>query len=335
EKNGKWSCIYAVGSQEYQMVCMRPDIASTYLGMLDGFDRGLQTYVQVFVDFDYAMGRSITRYGFMILGCTGSLKANLQHMKALPTTEVGYMTFTEAWKKKMWLKGLLTKSRYELRLVAGIATGALVKGGSRSEVPAQVEQFGDFAEGFIARGTAGVVVETALYPIDVINTSQQAARGGGNIVLQEFYSGLAENLVSVLPKGYIILLLALLLLSSALFVGVYEPTKNKLLKILPNKTNKSTLTRSSLRLDLQDGFLLAGASTLKHVTLDSILLLVGNLRELSNKSNNAELKLFLEVEVGQDLQPIPPPAKTKEEILLLFKYDPVKESSYLFLSIYA
>ncbi|GJW40853.1 zinc finger, CCHC-type containing protein [Tanacetum coccineum] len=28
EKNGKWSCIYAVGSQEYQMVCMRLDIAS-------------------------------------------------------------------------------------------------------------------------------------------------------------------------------------------------------------------------------------------------------------------------------------------------------------------
>nr|GEW30555.1 zinc finger, CCHC-type [Tanacetum cinerariifolium] len=50
----------------------------------------------VFVDFDYAMGRSITRYGFMILGCAGSLKANLQDMKALSTTEAGYMTFTEA-----------------------------------------------------------------------------------------------------------------------------------------------------------------------------------------------------------------------------------------------
>ncbi|GJS48650.1 hypothetical protein Tco_0598771 [Tanacetum coccineum] len=28
EKNGKWSCIYAVGSQEYQMVCTRLNIAS-------------------------------------------------------------------------------------------------------------------------------------------------------------------------------------------------------------------------------------------------------------------------------------------------------------------
>nr|GEV18281.1 pyruvate kinase [Tanacetum cinerariifolium] len=69
----------------------------------------------------------------------GSLKANLQHMKALSTTEARYMTFTEAWKKKIWLKGLLTESRYELRLVAGIATGALVKGCFRSEVSAQVK----------------------------------------------------------------------------------------------------------------------------------------------------------------------------------------------------
>ncbi|GKB57429.1 hypothetical protein Tco_0913615 [Tanacetum coccineum] len=107
EKNGKWSCIYAVGSHEYQMVCTRLDIASVDVGMLDKFDRGLQI--------------------------------NVQHMEALSTTEAGYMTFTEAWKKEIRLKGLLTESRYELRLVAGIATGALVKGGSRSEVLAQVK----------------------------------------------------------------------------------------------------------------------------------------------------------------------------------------------------
>ncbi|KAK9075087.1 hypothetical protein SSX86_003406 [Deinandra increscens subsp. villosa] len=53
---------------------------------------------------------------------------------------------------------------------------------------------------------------------------------------------------------------------------------------------------------------------------------VGHLREVSNKANNAELKLFLEVELGQNAQPVPPPAKTKEEILLFFKlYDPLKE----------
>ncbi|XP_050281149.1 ubiquitin C-terminal hydrolase 12-like isoform X20 [Quercus robur] len=53
---------------------------------------------------------------------------------------------------------------------------------------------------------------------------------------------------------------------------------------------------------------------------------VGQLREVSNKANNAELKLFLEVELGQDLQPVPPPERTKEDILLFFKlYDPSKE----------
>nr|XP_023907255.1 ubiquitin carboxyl-terminal hydrolase 12 isoform X1 [Quercus suber] len=52
---------------------------------------------------------------------------------------------------------------------------------------------------------------------------------------------------------------------------------------------------------------------------------VGQLREVSNKTHNAELKLFLEVELGLDLRPIPPPEKTKEDILLFFKfYDPEK-----------
>ncbi|GKC85718.1 hypothetical protein Tco_1141435, partial [Tanacetum coccineum] len=44
EKNGKWSCIYAVGSKEYQVVYTRLDIASADVDMLDKFDRGLQTY---------------------------------------------------------------------------------------------------------------------------------------------------------------------------------------------------------------------------------------------------------------------------------------------------
>uniref|UniRef100_A0A5B6Z731 ubiquitinyl hydrolase 1 n=1 Tax=Davidia involucrata TaxID=16924 RepID=A0A5B6Z731_DAVIN len=53
---------------------------------------------------------------------------------------------------------------------------------------------------------------------------------------------------------------------------------------------------------------------------------VGQLREVSNKANNAELKLFLEVELGQDLRPVPPPEKAKEDIFLFFKlYDPLKE----------
>ncbi|GKC93853.1 hypothetical protein Tco_1159295 [Tanacetum coccineum] len=99
EKNGKWSCIYVVGSQEYQMVCTRPDIASADGGMLDGFDRGLQTNVQAYV----------------------------QHMKALSTTEAAYMTLTEAAKEAIWLKRLAIESRFELKIVASIATGTLSK----------------------------------------------------------------------------------------------------------------------------------------------------------------------------------------------------------------
>ncbi|XP_052190516.1 S-adenosylmethionine carrier 1, chloroplastic/mitochondrial [Diospyros lotus] len=75
-------------------------------------------------------------------------------------------------------------------------------------------------EGVIAGGTAGVVVETVLYPIDTIKTRLQAAHGGGKINLKGLYSGLAGNLAGVLP-------------ASAMFVGVYEPTKQKLLKIFP------------------------------------------------------------------------------------------------------
>ncbi|KAJ7960362.1 ubiquitin carboxyl-terminal hydrolase 12 [Quillaja saponaria] len=53
---------------------------------------------------------------------------------------------------------------------------------------------------------------------------------------------------------------------------------------------------------------------------------VGQLREVLNKVHIAELKLFLEVELGQDLRPIAPPDKTKDDILLFFKlYDPKKE----------
>ncbi|KAJ6846627.1 ubiquitin carboxyl-terminal hydrolase 12-like [Iris pallida] len=53
---------------------------------------------------------------------------------------------------------------------------------------------------------------------------------------------------------------------------------------------------------------------------------VGQLREITNKLHNAELKLFLEVETGRDQVPISPPYKSKEDILLFFKlYDPEKE----------
>nr|GEX83053.1 hypothetical protein [Tanacetum cinerariifolium] len=88
------------------------DVEKIDLGMLDKFDRGLQTDVQVFMDFDYAIVKSITS---------------------------GVHDTTEATKKKIWPNGLLAELKYELRLVAGISAGALVKGGSWSKVPTQVE----------------------------------------------------------------------------------------------------------------------------------------------------------------------------------------------------
>ncbi|GJV24293.1 hypothetical protein Tco_1376988 [Tanacetum coccineum] len=119
EKNGKWSCIYAVGSQEYQMVCTRLDIASEDVGMLDKFDRGLQTDVQVFVDFDYTMGRSITVMGRSITsgvhdtygGCKG-----------------GYLA-----------KGTRNRVRIRAKDSSVYCYRCLVKGDPWSEVPAQVK----------------------------------------------------------------------------------------------------------------------------------------------------------------------------------------------------
>ncbi|XP_051127141.1 S-adenosylmethionine carrier 1, chloroplastic/mitochondrial [Andrographis paniculata] len=89
-------------------------------------------------------------------------------------------------------------------------------------------------EGFIAGATAGVVVETALYPIDTIKTRLQAARGGGQIILKGLYSGLSGNLAGVLP-------------ASAVFVGVYEPAKQKLLRSFPeNLSAVAHLTAGAL-----------------------------------------------------------------------------------------
>ncbi|KAG8100111.1 hypothetical protein GUJ93_ZPchr0013g36839 [Zizania palustris] len=75
-------------------------------------------------------------------------------------------------------------------------------------------------EGVIAGGAAGVVVETALYPIDTVKTRLQAAKGGSKIQWKGLYDGLGGNIAGVLP-------------ASAIFIGVYEPTKIKLLEMFP------------------------------------------------------------------------------------------------------
>ncbi|GJU61535.1 S-adenosylmethionine carrier 1, chloroplastic/mitochondrial-like protein isoform X2 [Tanacetum coccineum] len=52
-------------------------------------------------------------------------------------------------------------------------------------------------------------------------------RGGGQIVLKGLYSGFAGNLAGVLPY----------VTASAIFIGVYEPKKQKLLKSWPENFN--------------------------------------------------------------------------------------------------
>ncbi|KAK1409859.1 hypothetical protein QVD17_36388 [Tagetes erecta] len=53
---------------------------------------------------------------------------------------------------------------------------------------------------------------------------------------------------------------------------------------------------------------------------------VGRLCKVFNKKNNVELRLFLEIDIGPDLHPLPLPYRSEDDILLFFKlYDPEKE----------
>ncbi|GJV33446.1 hypothetical protein Tco_1393846 [Tanacetum coccineum] len=47
------------------------------------------------------------------------------HVMPLSPTEAGYMTLTKAAKEAIGLKGLAIESGFELKIVAGIATGSL------------------------------------------------------------------------------------------------------------------------------------------------------------------------------------------------------------------
>uniref|UniRef100_A0A0D9V695 ubiquitinyl hydrolase 1 n=1 Tax=Leersia perrieri TaxID=77586 RepID=A0A0D9V695_9ORYZ len=65
---------------------------------------------------------------------------------------------------------------------------------------------------------------------------------------------------------------------------------------------------------------------LRPLTLQEESFSIGQLIDPSNKSLNSELKLFLEVALGQENHPIAVPPKTKDNILIFFKlYDPEKE----------
>lgn len=85
--------------------------------------------------------------------------------------------------------------------------------------------------GNVAAGaTAGVAVEAAIYPIDTIKTRLQlAARGGGLRALlagsggKALYAGVWGNLLGVAP-------------ASAIFMGVYEPLKQRVAAANPDKS---------------------------------------------------------------------------------------------------
>ncbi|KAK2968688.1 hypothetical protein RJ640_013106 [Escallonia rubra] len=87
-------------------------------------------------------------------------------------------------------------------------------------------------EGFIAGGTAGVIVETALYPIDTIKTRLQAGSSWWRTNSPQgpiFGIGWKPGWSPAITIG----IASPPIWASALFVGVYEPTKKKLLKIFP------------------------------------------------------------------------------------------------------
>ncbi|KAG5525344.1 hypothetical protein RHGRI_031874 [Rhododendron griersonianum] len=80
-------------------------------------------------------------------------------------------------------------------------------------------------EGAIAGGVAGVVVETALYPIDTIKTRLQAELLYSVHMVCGITSARELTLENTnFPSVW----------ASAVFVGVYEPTKQKLLKSFPD-----------------------------------------------------------------------------------------------------
>ncbi|KAH9650990.1 hypothetical protein KPL70_026576 [Citrus sinensis] len=142
----------AVGCLMYAMVLTRPDIShavsvvSRYMGnpgkehwravkwilrylsgtadysLIYGLKGGTEVDVEGYVDADYAgdldKRRSLTGYLFTLSGCTINWKASLQSVAALSTTESEYTATAEAFKKAIWLKGMVTELGFEQRQVA-------------------------------------------------------------------------------------------------------------------------------------------------------------------------------------------------------------------------
>ncbi|GJT36588.1 retrotransposon protein, putative, ty1-copia subclass [Tanacetum coccineum] len=187
KKNGKWSCIYAVGSQEYQEVCTRLDIASADVGMLNKFGHGLQTDVQVFVDFDYTMGRSITIMGRSI---------------------------TRLQKEAIGLKELAIESRFELKIVAGIATGALSKAipGSRFQHRVLVIDIDEVQLDLVAlRRLYGLLTHDKQYVEDASSENEEGQAVSSYVLKMKSYIDNLERLGHAMTENLSVSLILVLL----------------------------------------------------------------------------------------------------------------------------
>jgi hypothetical protein len=124
-----------IGSLMYEMVFTRPDIAhvvgvvsrymnkpgkehwesvkwilkylrgtATHALCFEGLDIFLQGYVDSYMVGDKDRRRSTTRFGFTVGGTKISWISKLQKVFALSTTEVEYVSATEASKEMIWLQ---------------------------------------------------------------------------------------------------------------------------------------------------------------------------------------------------------------------------------------
>ena len=105
--------------------------------------------------------------------------------------------------------------------IATLAGGLFSKKDEKKKEPAPsaVPTWRTVAGNLAAGATAGMAVEAALYPIDTIKTRLQLAASGGGLRSllaagggRALYAGVWGNLAGVAP-------------ASAMFMGVYEPTK--------------------------------------------------------------------------------------------------------------
>lgn len=112
----------------------------------------------------------------------------------------------------------------------GAAPKQVVKTSGGTSASASAPSKWRIAAGNLAAGaTAGCAVEAALYPIDTIKTRLQAMRSGGGFGAlikagggRALYSGVWGNLVGVAP-------------ASAVFMAVYEPVKQAVIKSQPSE----------------------------------------------------------------------------------------------------